>query len=140
MASFNAADIQGKTLTAVTDVPIRRNASDSATVVFTAKPGQVVGVVDSYVSPGEAGNTRLNWKFIDSSGRSFYAEHVDGRFSIKGIKDQGVKTTEQVTKEKERENESMMDWFERNIKTVALIVGGAIVATSVLPSLFGKKK
>lgn len=137
MSIFSAGDIVGKTLIAETPVNIKREPSDAAPVVYTVKPGTSVGVVYSYILPGER-NGRLYWLFKDAGGRSYYAEHSEGRYKVSAIKQQGVLTTQEKEKEKERENEPLKDTIERNIKLIALVAAGAYVVANVLPNILKK--
>ncbi len=138
--SFNAGDVVGKTLTAVMPVPIKRLPGDAAPVVYTVPPGQPVGVVHSYISVGEAGNKKINWMLKDASGRNYYAEHLEGRYSTKGLKDQGLLTTKEKTEAEAQKDEPITKFIERNITKIAIIAGAAIVFKSVIPSLLKSRK
>lgn len=135
--NYNAADIIGKTLQAVQSVLLKRIPSDTAPVIYTVAPGQSVGVVYSYIAPG-SNNKRLYWMFKDANGKTYYAEHSEGRFSISALKDQGVPSTKDNTAAAAKP-EGVMSFIERNIKTIAYVAGGAFVLKEVLPSLLGKK-
>lgn len=76
--------------------------------------------------------------FKDANGKTYYAEHSEGRFSISALKDQGVPSTKDNTAAAAK-TEGVMSFIERNIKTIAYVAGGAFVLKEVLPSLLGKK-
>jgi hypothetical protein len=92
-ATFNAADIIGKTLYAKTSVPLKRNPDDSATVVYTVAPGGTVGIVNSYILSKPGRNANLYWQFSDGNN-NFYAEHLIGRFDTKTVEIQGATSLE----------------------------------------------
>lgn len=131
MSIYSAADIVGKTLIAKVPVMLKRTPQDSAPSIFTAAPGASVGTVFSYIAPG-VGNKRLYWMFKDSSGRSYYAEHAEGRFDIKAIQSQGVLTADEKKDIEDKKNEGVMGWLERNIKTVAFIIGAGVVGKELI--------
>lgn len=137
MSLFAASDIVDKTLIAETGVNIKRAPSDSAPVVYTVKAGAPVGVVYSYILPGKE-NARLYWMLKDAGGRAYYAEHAEGRYKVSAIKQQGVLTTQEKEKEKERDNEPLKNTIERNIKLIALVAAGAYVAAKILPNILKK--
>ena len=118
--SYKVSDLIDKSLVAKVNVPVTRIAQDGAESVFTVKPGQSVGVVYSWVEP-TSGRSNLWFMFKDSNNRSYFAENIAGRFDVSVLQGQGVKTSEQKTKEQERANESLSDKIERNLKTIILI-------------------
>ena len=143
--SYNAQDIIGKTLIAAGPVTIYRAANDSAAPVYTVPVGQSVGVVYSYLLPG-SGRASLYWMFNDSNGRPYYTRHAAGVYSLTALKDQGVKTTLEITKDKEAAaaaqaaaNMPFTEWLKANIKTVLFIGGAVIILKSVLPELIKRK-
>lgn len=139
MAEFNGDDIIGKTLVANIKVPVNRTAIDSSPVVFTVQPGQVVGVVTAWLKQ-KPGRSTLYWEFKDENNRSYYAAHVPGRYSIRSLTNQGVKTTEQKVEEEKRESESLKDTLERNFKKILLYGGGAYVAGKLISGWFNSRK
>lgn len=71
-----------------------RFPSDSYPVLATIQPGQIVGVVYSYLIPRpELGRAYLWWVFLDDNGVEYYAEHRPGVFDTKFLMGQGVRTT-----------------------------------------------
>lgn len=92
-ATFNAADIIGKTLYAKTSVPLKRNPDDSAAIVYTVSPGGTVGIVNSYILSKPGRNANLYWQFSDGNN-NFYAEHLVGRFDTKSVEVQGATSLE----------------------------------------------
>lgn len=94
MAEFyNARDIVGKTLYAKTSVPISRSIGGA--VVYTAKPGEIVGTVTSWIDPTPGRNNNLWWEFEDTNNRTYYAEHLTGRYSTTALQAQGAQTVQQ---------------------------------------------
>ena len=113
---FNASDIVGKTLFARTAVPLKRYAQASAPVVYTAKPGQAVGTVYSWVMDGPT----LYWQFIDEKGAPYYAEHRTGRFSVGALQQQGAQTLEDIKEAQQAADNPLGTTVERILKPVAL--------------------
>ena len=90
--TINADQVIGKTLIADRNISIKRYPSASAPVVYTAKRGESVGTVYSWVKDG----TTLYWVFEDANGKPYYAEHRPGYFSLKALQDQGAQTDQDI--------------------------------------------
>lgn len=131
MSQYSAADIVGKSLIAKTTVPLKRIPADNAPVIYTVAPGQGVGVVNSWIDPG-TNNKRLYWAFKDNTGKSFYAEHLEGRYSIGALTNQGVQTTVEKEEEKEKANEGFLSWLERNVKTIGVLAAAAVLGKALI--------
>ncbi|WP_337045445.1 hypothetical protein [Emticicia sp. 17c] len=101
---YNVSQVMDKTLIANSAVGVKRVASDAASVVFTIKKGQPVGVVEGYLLPSETRKT-LYWMFLDTNNRAYYAEHKQGLFSLDALNRQGaVKIEDEVKQKKKDEN------------------------------------
>jgi len=111
MAQIDPADIIGKTLFALTTVPVKMQPDDSAPVFRSYAPGQAVGIVDSYLLPKLGRNKNMVWIFKNASNVNYYAEHLPGRFDLNKVQTQGVKTTEQKAQEAK---EAELGWFEKS--------------------------
>jgi len=120
-ATFNAADIIGKTLYAKTSVPLKRNPDDSASVVYTVRPGGTVGIVNSYILSKPGRNQNLYWQFSDGTN-NFYAEHLIGRFDTKSVEVQGATSLED---QQEAAAEAAETWVDKAGKYIGYI-GGAV--------------
>ena len=131
MSSYNVTQIVGKTLIAKKSVPLKRIASDSAPTVFTVSPGDTVGVVDSYLMPG---NDRSNiyWSFYDDQNKIYYAPHDVGRFDVKELQNQGALTLEQQQQQQAEANMSTADKAFRLIKNIAFLTAGAYIVKSLI--------
>jgi len=115
MSTYSAEQIIGKTLIANRAVNIYRLPDDKAKSVYTVNAGQLVGVVDSYISPSAQKNRKfLYWQFVDQNGKFFYVRHEEGAFNIKALKDQGALTTAE-------QNENISD-FEKYFKKYGIPV------------------
>lgn len=117
-ATFNAGDIVGKTLYSRTSVPIKRLPEDSAAAVYTVQPGSVVGIVNSYINPKAGRNQNLYWQFSDGN-RSYYAEHLIGRFDTKSVELQGATSLEDQKEAAELAAETITDKIGRYISYIA---------------------
>lgn len=121
--SYSADDLIGKTLYAKANVPLRRLPQDDSPVIFTVKPGGTIGVVDTYV----VRDGTVWWSFKDANKRNYYAQHKTGEFAEGPLKEQGLIDTQTKIKNEQRENEGIMPFIERNIKTIAIIAAVAVV-------------
>ena len=92
---ISADQVVGKTLIAKKSVSLKRTAQASAPVIYTAKPGQIVGTVYSWVMQG----TTLYWAFYDDKNLPYYAEHRPGLFSVEALQQQGAQTLEDIQNE-----------------------------------------
>jgi hypothetical protein len=122
MATYNAAQIVGKTLYALSDVNITREPRDGEKTVFTVKRGQAIGIVDSYLLPS-TGRTYLWWQFYDSKRRPYYVEHKTGLFDVKQIAAEGGKTTEEIIKESADDNKSGREFWSEKAQLVVITLG-----------------
>ena len=119
-ATFNAADIIGKTLYAKTSVPLKRNPDDSAAVVYTVSPGGTVGIVNSYILSKPGRNANLYWQFSDGNN-NFYAEHLIGRFDTKSVEVQGATSLED---QQEAAAAAAETWTDKIGKYVSYLAAG----------------
>jgi hypothetical protein len=119
-ATFNAADIIGKTLYAKTSVSLKRLPEDNASVVYTVSPGGVVGIVNSYILPKPGRNANLYWQFSDGT-KSFYAEHLIGKFDTKSVEVQGATSLED---QQEAAAAAAESWTDKVGKYVSYLAAG----------------
>jgi hypothetical protein len=119
-ATFNAADIIGKTLYAKTSVPLKRNPDDSAAVVYTVSPGGTVGIVNSYILSKPGRNANLYWQFSDGNN-NFYAEHLIGRFDTKSVEVQGATSLED---QQEAAAAAAETWADKAGKYISYLAAG----------------
>lgn len=119
-ATFNAADIIGKTLYAKTSVPLKRNPDDSAAVVYTVSPGGTVGIVNSYILSKPGRNKNLYWQFSDGN-KNFYAEHLIGRYDTKSVEVQGATSLED---QQEAAAAAAETWTDKIGKYVSYLAAG----------------
>lgn len=138
---YSADQIIGKSLVARTQVPITRDPSDGATVVYTAPVGSTIGTVYSYVGPKQ-GRKNLWWVFYDDNKRAYYAEHIPGRFSTDALTSQGVPTSLQQVQAAQDKNQSTIDKLLQGLgkggKTILIIAAAYLVARPFLNA--GAKK
>lgn len=113
---FSADQVVGKTLIAKTSVPLKRMPAASAPVVYTARKGNVVGVVYSWVMDGPA----LYWQFLDQYNKPYYAEHRPGLFSVDALQQQGAQTLEDIQEAQQQAQNPIGTTIERIVKPVAL--------------------
>lgn len=111
---ITADQVVGKTLIAKTNVPLKRYAQASASVIYTAKKNEVVGVVYSWVTDGPT----LYWAFYDQNGNPYYAEHKPGRFSVTALQQQGVETLEDIKEAKDAADNPIASTITKILKPV----------------------
>jgi hypothetical protein len=96
MPIFNAKDIVGKTLIAKKKVFLYSSPT-AKNPLASINPGQTIGVVYSYLKPGK--NRPQLWWMFQNGARFVYVAHQEGSFDVQSLKDQGIKSTEERTKE-----------------------------------------
>lgn len=108
---YNAEDIVGKTLFAKRAVDLSRSAGGNT--VFTAKAGDALGVVYSWVTKESSDGMKLYWMFYDANKRPYYAKHETGAFDVNSLTQQGVTTTLEQIKAEKRDSETLPDKIGR---------------------------
>lgn len=139
MALYSADQIIGKTLIAKVEIPIKRNALDSAPSVFTVRPGQSVGIVDSWLNVAP-GRSTLYWTFNDQYGRPYYAPHKPGYYDISSLAQQGTLTVKQEQEAEQKKNETLSDILQKNFRLLLIVAAVAVVAKTALPELIKARK
>ena len=132
----SAAEIIGKTLYALTAVPVKRLASDAASVAWTVPAGGQVGIVYSYLMPRPGTRVNLWWAFIDPTGNEYYAEHLTGRYYFQALRGQGVLTTEERIAKEAEENKPLEDKIIDAVKGLAIVGIVAFAAVQLIPKFF----
>jgi hypothetical protein len=120
----DADQVIGKTLFAKKNVPIKRYPSEASPVVYTAKPGEVVGIVYSWVKGDGAS---IWWQFQDQNGKFYYAEQVVGRFSLDALQQQGVKTLEDLKKEQEAAQNPISTTIKDITRPIAIAIAAFFI-------------
>ena len=131
MPTFNAADIIGKTLVAKIQVPLLRLPNDDAPTVYTVSPGQSLGVVQSFLLPG-TNRTNLYWQFKDQNNNFYYSEHLQGRYDIQELQDQGALTLQQQQAAATEANLTTGDKVFRLIKNALLLGAGVYLINTII--------
>lgn len=131
MATYSAEQIIDKTLIAKKPIKLVRYASDDAPVIYTVQPGQTVGIVYSYLLPGE-NRSSLYWSFNDADGRAYYAKHGVGLFDVKALKDSGALTVQEQTEAEEEKQLTTGDKIFRLVKNLAFIGAGAYLLNTII--------
>lgn len=131
MATFNAADIVGKSLIAKKTIDIVRVPDDNAKSVFKVKPGETIGVVYSYLLPNQ-NRKNLYWMFEDSNGKAYYVEHISRNFDTEAIKQQGALTLAERKEKADAENETTGDKIFRYVKNGFLISAAAYILKTII--------
>lgn len=117
-------------------VPIMQQPWDGAEVSRYIEPGNLVGIVDTYLEPRE-GRSHLYWVFQDVFGLSYYTPHIPGMYDLEMLRLQGLLTIE--------EKDIMQDypeWYNlaNNVlsgaKNLVWIGLAAVLAVKVVPKLF----
>ena len=131
MATFNAADIIGKTLIAKSQVPLYRLPNDGAEVIYNVSPGQSLGIVESFLLPG-TNRTNLYWQFKDQNNKFYYSEHKQGIYDVKELANQGALTLEQQQAAAIEASLSTGDKIFRLIKNALLIGAGVYLVNTII--------
>lgn len=142
MATYSAEQIIGKTLAGRTSVNITRTPYDASAVIYKSSPGQVIGVVNSFVMP-TTGRKNLWWEFLSNNGDSFWSEHTEGRYDIQNLQEQGALTVkEQAQAEADKDKtfiDKIVDVIQKNLTTV-MWIGGGYLALKIFMQNGNKKK
>lgn len=131
--SYNAGDLLDKTFKAKGRVPLYHAAYDNETPYTYVEPGQIIGVLYSWLSP-TAGRTGLWWMFYDQDNKPYYVPHKEGGNYIDEsfFKDQGVLTTEEKIEKENEANESLPDKLIRNGKNIVLTLGAGYLLIKLI--------
>lgn len=109
-------------------------------------------VLDSYLAPTEenykfgfktAKRTDTYFTFFGADGKNYAVKYAnDGRFNMKALKEQGVKSEQEIIEEQKKESETAADKLEAGLKSVGLTIrnllyiGAAIFAVGyILPKI-----
>lgn len=131
MATYSANEIIGKTLIARRPVNLYRAANDNAQSIYEVEPGQNVGKVYSYLSPGDTRSV-LYWQFYDQNGRPYYAKHLTGNFDISSLSEQGALTVEEQAEQAAEAEQTTSDKIFSTIKLLALYGVGAYLINAII--------
>lgn len=131
MPTYSADQIIDKTLIAKKPVKLYRQATDSAQPIFTVMPGETIGKVFAYLSPG-ANRSILFWAFYDDQNRPYYTPHITGNFDIKNLSDQGALTIQEQQEQQAEQAMTTTDKAFRLIKNIAFLAAGAYIVKSII--------
>lgn len=132
-ATFSAADIVDKTLTARTAVKVYYDATDKAVAFGSVAAGEPVGVVYSWLDPAPSqGRSGLWWMFRNSTGVFYYAPHASSNFDISELKKQGVITIAEKVKDADL---AALPWYEQLIKKYGIWLIAVPVVGVIAPPL-----
>jgi hypothetical protein len=110
--AFPVEQILDKTLYSIARNNVRRTPYiQDDNILFVSSPGQLVGVVFSWVVK----ENYLWWMLTDPKDKtkSQWVRHSDTQFSLNALKQQGSKTTKEVEKEKKAEEDKDKTWSQR---------------------------
>jgi hypothetical protein len=149
---YSADEVIGKTLYAKRGVTVYD--SSLKTVLYRVNAGQRVGVVYSYI----LSNGKVIWILEPQNYVSIakgYIPHETGAFDIDILREQGVKTTQELQEEKAaREKEELTPWYQtffssagstlgstlKTVKTIAIVGLAAWVGVKVYNAYQNGKK
>jgi hypothetical protein len=97
-------------------------------LLFTIKPNNTVGVVDTYFKPAPNRNS-LWWGFVSNIGGKktyYYVEHAKDNFSLDALKSQNVPTVDQEI-EKDTTWDEKLSKLLKTTFNYALIIGGVFI-------------
>ena len=144
MATVTLTQLFDKTLIANKDTPIYRYASltlangKKQAPIKVVKKGEVIGVVYSYIN--EAGNIWLMFYEPKAlGGRSYYMLYKAGSLDVSNLKQQGVKTDQQIESEQADKELYEKSKFEYYLKKYGIWVLLTLVAIPVVKTYVQKK-
>jgi hypothetical protein len=115
--------------TLVAKKPVKIYRSPGGEVVYTVKPGIEVGRVYSWV--GGTNNKPLYFMFYlpaPNDKKAYYAKYEPGAFDYDLLREQGIKTVAEQTKEKEEAQKPTSEKIFDYVKKYALWAGVAYAA------------
>lgn len=113
--------------TLVAKKPVKIYKSPGGEIVTTVKPGLSVGVVYSWVG-GVDGKPLYFMFYAPLTKLPYYAKYEPGAFDYEILREQGIKTTAEVIKEKEEEKKPTSEKIFNYVKKYALWAGVAYAA------------
>lgn len=138
MAAYRYKDLIGKTMFAKKDISLYRTASNDAKPYATVKAGSAIGVLYSWV--GAKSDRNIDWlMFYDATNKPYYVPMVANTLDEATLKQQGVKTVEQLTKEEQDKIKKDAGAVSYYIEKYMPYLLGAIVAVPVIKSIINKK-
>jgi hypothetical protein len=135
---YPVEQIFDKSLYFTTKVNIRSAPSINGRLIKTSAPGDEVGKVYSYVVDDD---NKLWWMLNDNT----FVQHNRYWYDTRALAQQGVKTTQQVEKEKKEEQKSQTASMWDDVKGLfstnnLLKVGGVILGITLIKSLLTNKR
>lgn len=141
---YNVNDLIGKSLIAKKNIDIYNLPLDkdpNKKKLWSVKPGEFVGVIDTYFNPKE--NRKSTWwgffKIENGKKKFYYAEHGIGLYNVKALHDQGVLTIEEKIELEKEKNKTFNDYINEFIKNggtflkyAAIFGAGAIILNIIL--------
>lgn len=121
---INIEQVIGKSLFAKRVINIRSHPSESATIIKKVNPGEFVGVLYSWLNPKQ-GRPDMWFMFYDENNKPYYTVSGEGLYDIRTLREQGTKTTEELVKEKELQDESFSVYVKKILPKI--LIGFAIV-------------
>ncbi len=136
MATYSIADLIGKTMIAKGSVSLFRLPYDNAPAIYDVKPGNTIGIVDSYVLPKE-GRTAVYLMFYDKDRRAYYMRW-GAPINTTSLIEQGVKSDVQKAEEAKGDS-TIMDFIQKNISLVVVTVALVAIAKTGIQTYGGHK-
>jgi hypothetical protein len=131
-------DLIDKSIFIKGDAKLYRSASDNAIPYATIKAGNPAGVLYSWVS-AKVGRS-VDWlMFYDKNNKVYYVPVIEGTVDLASLKAQGVKTSEERSKEEEDKNKKDAGAVSYYIEKYVPYILGAIIIVPVLKSIIDKK-
>jgi hypothetical protein len=134
--NYSLYEIPGKSLIAKKSVQLKRMPSNDAKTIYTAKPGETVGLVYSWV--GGKGSP-LWWQYYDNNGVAYYTLHEPGMYDVKVLKDQGAVTVKEQTEKEKKEKEAQtggggfkLPNFDLGLGDAGKIIGKVLIGVAVV--------
>lgn len=140
MPTYSATDIIGRTLVARIETPVfnRPSYDPTAQIITTARAGNVLGVVDSWVG-GTAGKP-LNWQFRTPAGQFYYIQHDARKFDTNSLQEQGALTTQEKAEQEANANMSTGERIVKSLTKIGMFTAAGLIAARFLQVALNKRK
>jgi len=133
--TFPVEELIGKTLYAIAKNNVRSTPYVQANnILFTSSPGQLVGIVYSWVVK----DNYLWWMLEKPNAKNEYqwVRHSNTSFALKSIQDQGAKTEKQKQEENKKKDqtwiETIKEWLAPTGETLKRMIPVVIVGIGVV--------
>lgn len=127
--TVNVEQVIGKTFFAKKKLPVYSSGFDYSQPVGYVQPGDMIGVVYSWLNPVTGIRSKLWWMIDRGNADYIFMPHDPDAFSFQALQQQGVKTNQQLATEKaeqEAKENNPVEYYVKNYGKWILITAAVI--------------